>query len=308
MSASAPTNAPATPHGKASIIELPLQDWRSPDAAAFSAQAQQALEQGQVLHFPKLGVALSPEELALLDPALTDPKRKNISLTPKGLAGTVATGATRERVHGLLQRYLESTDALLDALFPGYRAYRHSPATSLRLHAIGTWFPSWRKDDRLLHVDAFPSRPLHGERILRVFTNINPTVPRTWRVGGTFEDTARRYLPEMNKPWHPWLAGLMNSVGITKQRRTEYDHLMLQMHDCMKRDATYQNDKDAWTQVDFMPGSTWVCFSDQVPHAAMSGQFMLEQTWQIPLEALRYADQAPVRVLEKLTGHALLAA
>jgi len=291
-----------------SLLELPLQDWRAPEAAALSAQALRALEQGRVLHFPHLGFALSPEERILLDPKYTDPKRKNISLTPKGLAGTVAAGAARERVHGILQRYLDSTSALLDALFPGYRDARHGPATSLRLHAIGTWHPSWRKDDRLLHVDAFPSRPLHGERILRVFTNINPDgEPRTWRVGGSFETAARRYLPEMGKPWRPWLAGLMHKVGITKQRRTEYDHLMLQMHDAMKRDTRYQQEGD-WAQVDFMPGSTWVCFSDQVSHAAMSGQFMLEQTWQLPLTALSYAELAPVRVLEKLKGRGLLAA
>lgn len=291
----------------ATIIDLPLQDWHSPQAAGLSTQAQQALEQGQVLHFPQLKFALTEQELALLDPALTDPKRKNISLTAKGLAGTVAVGDVRDRVQGVLQRYLDSTNALLDALFPGYHGRRHSPATSLRLHAIGTWHPSWRKDDRLLHVDAFPSRPLHGERILRVFNNINPSgVPRTWRVGSSFETTARHYLPEMNKAWHPWLAGLMNQVGITKRRRTEYDHLMLQMHDAMKRDTHYQNEGD-WTQVDFMPGSTWVCFSDQVPHAAMSGQFMLEQTWHVPLAAMQYAELSPVRVLEKLTGRPLLA-
>ena len=33
---------------------------------------------------------------------------------------------------------------------------------------------SWRKDDSRLHVDAFPSRPNRGERILRVFCNVNP--------------------------------------------------------------------------------------------------------------------------------------
>jgi hypothetical protein len=48
-----------------------------------------------------------------------------------------------------------------------------------------------------LHVDAFPSRPIRGERILRVFTNIHPdsTQARVWRVGEPFEDIARRYLP-----------------------------------------------------------------------------------------------------------------
>jgi hypothetical protein len=289
------------------LASLPLRSWESPGGRTLSADALAALEQGRVLHFPVLGFALSPEEAALLDPALTDPKRKNISLGGKGLSGTVAQGETRERVQALLARYRDQTGTLLDALFPGYRASRHSPATSLRLHAIGTWQPSWRKDDRLLHVDAFPSRPLHGERILRVFTNINPdpAQPRTWRVGGSFESVARHYLPELTQPWRPWLAGLMHSVGITKRRRTEYDHLMLQLHDAMKRDAAYQREGD-WIKVDFAPGSSWICFSDQVPHAAMSGQFMLEQTWHVPLAAMQHAELSPVRVLERLTGRPLL--
>lgn len=44
-----------------------------------------------------------------------------------------------------------------------------------------------RADDRRLHVDAFPTRPNYGERILRVFANVNPAgVPRAWRVGEPF--------------------------------------------------------------------------------------------------------------------------
>lgn len=309
MTAYAPKAAePRAPARPDAIADLPLRGWRAPGAPALAAAATEVLEQGQVLHFPLLAFVLSPPETALLDPALTHPKRKSISLSAKGLAGTVAAGDQRTCMHGLLQRYRDHTTVLLDALFPGYRKHRHSPATSLRLHAIGTWQPSWRKDDRLLHVDAFPSRPLHGERILRVFTNIHPggAEPRAWRVGEPFEDIARRYLPELKRPWRPWQATLLHRAGVTKQRRTEYDHLMLQLHDSMKRDAAYQRDGN-WTAVDFLPGSSWICFSDQVPHAAMAGQFMLEQTWQLPLVAMTRAELAPVRVMERLAGRPLLA-
>ena len=57
---------------------------------------------------------------------------------------------------------------------------------------------SWRKDDSRLHVDAFPSRPNHGERILRVFCNVNPHgEDRVWRVGEPFEAMARTLLPRV---------------------------------------------------------------------------------------------------------------
>jgi len=305
LPATALAGSPAQPDP---IAMFPLRDWDAPGAPALAADATTALEQGRVLHLPLLGFGLLPGEPALLDPALTHPRRKNISLTLRGLAGTVADGPARERLHGMLRRYLQHTGTLLDALFPSYRGRRHSPATSLRLHAIGAWQPSWRKDDRRLHVDAFPSRPLRGERILRVFTNIHPAgvEPRAWRVGEPFEDLARRYLPSLDTPWRPWLATLLHRAGVTRQRRTEYDHLMLQLHDRMKGDEAYQRG-GAWTEVDFLPGSTWICFSDQVAHAAMRGQFMLEQTWQVPLRAMARPELAPVRVLERLARRQLLA-
>lgn len=288
------------------IVDFPLRHWGAPGAPALADEAIEALERGGVLHFPLLGFALSVEEVALLNPTLTHPKRKNISLSVTGVAGSVATGAQLESLRGLLRRYRDYTSMLLDALFPRYQAARHTPATSLRLHAIGTWQPSWRKDDRRLHVDAFPSRPLHGERILRVFTNIHPdpAQARAWRVGEPFEDVARRYLPRLDRPWRPGVAALMHRLGVTKRRRTEYDHLMLQLHDTMKRDEAYQRE-GPWLDVHFKPGSTWICFSDQVPHAAMSGQFMLEQTWMLPVSAMARPERAPVRVLERLTGRPL---
>ena len=70
----------------------------------------------------------------------------------------------------------------------------------------------------------------------------------------------------------------MHTTGITKRRRTEYDHVMLQLHDRAKADLGFQRDGPQ-ARVDFAPGTTWVVYSDQVLHAAMGGQHMLEQTF-----------------------------
>src|SRR5258706_6211850 len=43
----------------------------------------------------------------------------------------------------------------------------------------GRDLPLHKRND-LLHVDAFPTRPTQGGRILRCFTNINPDQPRVW--------------------------------------------------------------------------------------------------------------------------------
>src|SRR5579875_3783201 len=135
-----------------------------------------AVEEGRVLCFPAFPFALQTDELRLLDPAIADPKRKNISLDPASgvLHGVLGDAATQAAVRGLIARYFAAARDLVDRLFPEYRGALRAAPTSLRLQRVETRETSWRKDDSRLHVDAFPSRPNHGERILRVFLNVNP--------------------------------------------------------------------------------------------------------------------------------------
>jgi hypothetical protein len=42
-------------------------------------------------------------------------------------------------------------------------------------------------------------------------------------------------------------------------------------------------------------------------HAAMGGQFMLEQTIHLPLSALYRPELSPLRILERMAGHSLTA-
>ena len=82
---------------------------------------------------------------------------------------------------------------------------------------------------------------------------------------------------------------------------------MLGLHDRGKLDEDYQ--RDAWREpFDFPAGSTWVCFTDQVLHAALGGQYMLEQTFMLPVSAMLHAERSPLRVLERLSGRRLVAA
>ncbi len=72
----------------------------------------------------------------------------------------------------------------------------------------------------------------------------------------------------------------------------------------MKADVDFQKNVPQ-QEVHFAPGSTWICFSDQVMHAAMSGQFMFEQTFHLPVSALYHPELSPLRVLERLKGRRL---
>jgi hypothetical protein len=87
--------------------------------------------------------------------------------------------------------------------------------------------------------------------------------------------------------------------------RSDYDHLMLGLHDRAKYDLSYQRDC-AQQIVRFAPGTTWLCFSDQVMHAAVSGQYMLEQTIHLPVSALYDPSSSPLAILERLCGRTLL--
>ena len=157
-----------------------------------------------------------------------------------------------------------------------------------------------------MHVDAFPSRPNRGERILRVFCNVNPRgEDRVWRIGERFETMAEHFLPRVRR-MRRFEAPILAALRVTKGRRSEYDHLMLGLHDGAKADIDYQRN-GAQQEVRFAPGTTWICYSDRVMHAAMGGQFMLEQTIHLPLSALYQPALSPLRVLERMTGRRLAA-
>jgi hypothetical protein len=259
------------------------------------------VESGHVLAFPRLAFALSDTERRFLDPRWADPKAKNVSVRwPSGeLRGAAGDAGDLAELHAMVVRFAEQSEALALRLFPHYRGHLRRGNTSFRPTDVTTRIRSWRQDDTRLHVDAFPSNPMRGTRLLRVFTNVNPNgEPRRWRVGEPFDAHARRYLDALGAPL-PGSAWLMAALGITKRRRTAYDHAMLRLHDRAKADLEFQRTSPQ-ARVDFAPGTTWVCYSDQVLHAAMGGQHMLEQTFLIDVEDLSEPGTSPLRTLERL--------
>jgi hypothetical protein len=267
--------------------------------------AESVIEQGGVLYLPRLGFELTAAEQSLLDAGVADGKAKNVSL--RGASDEVR-GATSDNIDALrtlMGRYRSQATALVERLFPHYRGHLTCGNTSYRPTSIEGRVTSWRKDDTRLHVDAFPSNPMHGRRLLRVFHNLNPHgQPRRWRTGEPFEDLAQRYLPSIPRPL-PGAAALMHALHITKSRRSAYDHYMLQLHDRVKADAAYQRDAPQQS-IDFAAGTTWVVYSDQVLHAAMGGQFLIEQTFYLEPTALMNPATAPVAVLQRLLARPLL--
>lgn len=284
------------------IFEIAVSQWQ---AVVGLDGWRSALESGKVLFFPHLGFELLPEERALLTPEVRDPGSRNISLGVDGeLKGAAGDAATQALLAGMIARFRAQALQLIGALLPFYVSALRLAPTSYRPMQVESRRQSWRADDRRLHVDAFPSRPNYGERILRVFANINPDgQPRVWRVGEPFETVARKFLPQA-KPYSAWQAQVLQALHVTKSFRSEYDHLMLQLHDGMKRDLEYQQHSPQET-MPFPAGSVWVCFSDQASHAVMSGQYMLEQTLHLPAAHAYDKEASPLAILTRLAGRPL---
>jgi hypothetical protein len=288
------------------LEELPISDWAGPFSPELGARALDALEAGRVLIMPRLEFRLEPSEAGFLDPSIAAGDRKNISLDP-GAATVDASGldpGRAERLAAMMQRFADQATALVEGLAPGYAGHLERARTSFRPVEIAGRSYSPRHDDRRLHVDAFPTRPMRGRRILRVFANIaRDGAARDWRVGEPFAAFAARFVPKL-RPAFPGSAYVLQGLGLTRGRRSGYDQIMLALHDQAKLDEAYQADAPK-TPVAFPAGATWLCFTDQVLHAALSGHSALEQTFHLPVDAMARPERSPLRVLEQMTGRVL---
>lgn len=285
---------------------LPLAVWDGPFPPLLQRRAVEALESGRVLVLPFLRFELAETEQRFLDPVSLGGRRKNISLDPQRgrLSNASLSKPDAAALAAMMQRFADATLRLVTGLLPPYASSLERARTSFRPAEIAGRTYSPRHDDRLLHVDAFPARPVGGRRILRAFANVaQDGAPRAWRVGEPFRDFASAFLPRVKAP-APGSAWALRIMGLTRGRRTAYDHIMLALHDTGKLDAGYQARAPS-VAIDFPAGATWLCFTDQVLHAALAGHGALEQTFHVPVAAMAHPEQAPLRVLESLTGRAL---
>jgi hypothetical protein len=284
---------------------LPGSAWPPLPGPAEQARALEALEAGQILYFPELHFRIeAAEQHFLADGWSAAAKNISYELSRQALGGTKAQGEDAAGLARLMSRYAKASRDLIEAVIPAYRGHLDLARTSFRPIEIAGRASSPRKDDTRLHVDAFPSRPTRGWRILRVFSNIDPNGrARIWRVGEPFASVARRFYPQLSRPW-PGSALAHATLGLTKGRRRHYDHYMLRLHDAMKQDDRYQSEAP-FEEISFPAGATWMVFTDQVPHAALAGRHALEQTFHLDPAKMKHPEQSPLRVLEGLAGRRL---
>jgi hypothetical protein len=280
------------------------------------------LESGNILFFPHTPFLFPQEEIDFLlqQKQSASKSRKNIAYKPqidKITNHDTTDAASAERLHQILRDYSSRVTEFLSSLLAPYAPHwRHDYASFRPFQEKGRQLRLRARND-LLHVDSFPTRPLHGARILRFFTNINPKEARRWITSQPFGELAEKYAGPQGIPFPPspsyssWgriqkkIKRLTRGLGFKIPLRSPYDHFMLNFHNFLKENGSFQAEcpKDQW---DFPPNSCWAVFTDQVSHAALSGQYALEQTFLIPQRALLYPEKAPVAILERLSGRNMI--
>jgi 3-deoxy-D-manno-oct-2-ulosonic acid (Kdo) hydroxylase len=273
------------------------------------------LEAGAILFFPGPPFDLPRADVDFLLALKPGDSRlhKNVSYRPESdvLRG-LSDEANKTRVHEIMRQYATVVGEFVNRFLSPYAGRLQMDYASYRpLEEEGRNLSLHKRND-LLHVDAFPSRPTRGARILRVFTNVNPSKDRNWVVGERFPALAARFAGAAGLASYAHRSGgwsglkrHLGRLGLPLPMRASYDEFMLHFHDWLKENTAFQQCKEGKEQVAFPPMATWLVYTDGVPHAALSGQFAMEQTFIVPVEALVVPDVAPIRVLEKIAGTAM---
>ena len=279
------------------------------------------LEEGAILFFPHSPIPLSADDLQFLrGQQQTDSSlHKNIAYKPRedelsGLDKT-ANAATVDRLRSVMRAYSQSVTQFLTSFLAPYRSQWQLDYASFRpQEEQGRDLPLRRRND-LLHTDAFPTRPTHGSRILRFFNNINETRTRDWIVSDPFCTVAPKYAPaQISLPQPDSVLGrafkslAVNAglgVAAPALKRSPYDDFMMRFHNFLKENPEFQS-SCAKYDYQFPPGSSWMVYTDMVPHAVLSGQYALEQTFLVAPEAMVAPQHAPLTVLEELAGAKLV--
>jgi hypothetical protein len=291
---------------------------RSEQARAWCEQ----LEAGDILYFPQTPISLRPQDLSFLlgQQQTGSTLHKNIAYKPNldsvsGLDASTTGAAELEQLQAIMRKYSQDVTRFLTRFLSPYQGRWQLDYASFRpQEEEGRDLPLRRRND-LLHTDAFPTRPTRGARILRFFNNIHPSRTRDWVVSDTFPALAPRYapqqiaLPTAGNSATRALRSLANAAGlgyaVPSLKRSPYDDFMMRFHNFLKENASFQAEcRKEYLQ--FPAGSSWMVYTDMVPHAVLSGQYALEQTFLVEHQAMVSPESSPLSVLEAMTHSALV--
>lgn len=276
------------------------------------------LEQGNILTLRPTPFMPDDDDCAFLrnQNQTPDSKHKNIAYKPHlrkvtGVGDSASESAVRTAA--ILGTYSQAAVKYIAELLPDYcENWKVDYASFRPIEEQGRDLPMSHRND-LMHLDAFPTRPTSGARILRAFTNIHPERDRVWGTSYGFDELVSRYAID---------AGLKNVtgvvaaarrqfvsagrlVGINSPLRSAYDEFMLNFHHYLKANQEFQSGGQLYTP-SFPPGTTWIAHTDLVAHRVVSGQYAIEQTFIVPVSSMVMPELAPVNVLSRAVGASLV--
>lgn len=279
------------------------------------------LEAGDILYFPQTPIAIPDDDLQfLLGQQQTDSSlHKNIAYKPNldklsGVDTKTADAKAVARLQSIMRQYSKDTTAFLTGFLAPYKANWQLDYASFRpQEEEGRGLPQRRRND-LLHTDAFPTRPTYGARILRFFNNIHPTRTRDWIVSDPFAAMVKQFAPAeiaprvdgaLQRTAKSFGRGIGLGAAIPSIKRSPYDDFMMRFHNFLKENDRFQASCPKY-DFQFPPGSSWMVYTDTVPHAVLAGQYALEQTFLVRPEALVNPGTSPLKVLEGIAGSPLV--
>jgi hypothetical protein len=229
---------------------------------------------------------------------------KNISFDPCNgeLTGFVWQSAGQAaRLKRNMERFANSAQAWLAELLPSYARGWRQDRVSFRPEEEATRRLRQSARNDLLHIDAFPTRPTGGQRILRLHVNMHPTEPRVWVTSDSFAELLGRFGDELNRSGNPWSwkvrQGFMKFFQ-TGPRSSEYDEFMLRLHHFLKGHDDFQ-DRARKKFHHFAPGTAWLSFTDGFCYAELRGRFILEHSFFVDTRDLVLPELAPVALWRK---------
>lgn len=298
--------------------EAALRRVRADEALLWCRQ----LEEGNILFFPQTPIAIAEDDLRFLRSLEQSSSglHKNLAYKPSvdkvsGADMKSTSPEASERLHRILRDYSRHVTEFLTGFLAPYGARWQLDYGSFRpQEEAGRDLPLRRRND-LMHTDAFPTRPTHGARILRFFNNLHPARTRDWITGEPFGALVQQFapakiaLPKAEGTAMRAMRGAARGFGlggaVPALKRSPYDAFMMRFHNFLKENAEYQvhGKREEWR---FPPGSSWMVYTDMVPHAVLAGQYALEQTYLVAPEAMVAPEHSPLGVLEAMSGEKLV--
>ena len=278
----------------------------------------EALERGEIVHFPRCPIELPAEgELEFLRSGLAPHlRRKNVSwyFATDSLKGLERAPEVAARAHARLAAHAARVRGFLTGAMPEFTSGLRPGTTSMRpLQERGRRL-SAHASNELVHVDAGAYGATHGDRILRFFVNLNPSQDRVWITKGAFPALYRAHataaglrsakgpLPVDDGPLDRVFTALVRAVSRLAPAAqvldsSRYDRLMRRFHNWMKDTPAFRDDTADLRELRFGPGAAWMALTDQVSHACTEGQHALVDTAIIPLANCRLPAFSPYHIL-----------